>query len=318
MSLETRNFFPTLQRNVTPTASGSQVVSYSSDLGNGGPVLALIHGYPQSAWRHVIPRLEGKVSLFVPELPGYGISTPATEHSKRFIGRALLDALQEVFGITPDAPRKVIVGGHDRGARVSHRLAVDRKDFLPAVDIVGTVLLDIVPTMVQWESFRNPAIAQGYFHWPLLANVELATNLIKAFGGANWVRGGHFRLTNSPEGIRRIKMEDAVEVYAALFEKEETIRCSCEDYAASATPDFNEQAADQAAGRKIDVPTLVMFSAAKLGSQMDIAEVWKDWVAPGTVYEHVAVGEGYGHYLPEEAYDIVSARVLEFLDKHAA
>lgn len=47
--IESRNFFPALQRNVTPTASGSDVVSYTSDLGNGGPILTLIHGYPQSA-----------------------------------------------------------------------------------------------------------------------------------------------------------------------------------------------------------------------------------------------------------------------------
>lgn len=47
--VETRNFYPALQRNVMPTSSGSVVVSYTSDLGNGGPILTLIHGYPQSA-----------------------------------------------------------------------------------------------------------------------------------------------------------------------------------------------------------------------------------------------------------------------------
>lgn len=50
MSMESRNFYPNLRRNVTPTPSGSKVVSYSSDLGNGSPILTLIHGYPQSAF----------------------------------------------------------------------------------------------------------------------------------------------------------------------------------------------------------------------------------------------------------------------------
>jgi len=48
--LESRNFYPSLTRNVTPTASGSRVVSYTSDLGGSSPVLTLIHGYPQSAF----------------------------------------------------------------------------------------------------------------------------------------------------------------------------------------------------------------------------------------------------------------------------
>ena len=50
MAVETRNFYPSLERHVTPTSSGSEVVSYTSDLKNGGPILTLIHGYPQSAY----------------------------------------------------------------------------------------------------------------------------------------------------------------------------------------------------------------------------------------------------------------------------
>jgi hypothetical protein len=51
--LESRNFYPNLKRVVTPTASGSDVVSYISDLGPDTPVLTLIHGYPQSAFMYV-------------------------------------------------------------------------------------------------------------------------------------------------------------------------------------------------------------------------------------------------------------------------
>lgn len=53
--VETKDFFPKLQRNVTPTSSGSKVVSYTSDLGPDKPIMTLIHGYPQSSyeWRYV-------------------------------------------------------------------------------------------------------------------------------------------------------------------------------------------------------------------------------------------------------------------------
>ncbi|KAM7187806.1 alpha/beta hydrolase [Rhypophila sp. PSN 637] len=324
--LEERNFFPSLERNVTPTPSGSQVVSYSSDLGDGGPILVLIHGYPQSAfiWRHIVPILQGKFSLFIPELPGYGISshpTASKDYSKREIGEAILDALffawptiQEV-----DYRRAVILAGHDRGARICHRLAVDRNyfDAQRGLNIVATILLDIVPTKVQWDLFgQSPSIAKGYFHWPLLANVELATHMILSMGGGNWAKLA-LRLAGTNEKSRaRIEEHGAVDVYAGLFNKAETIRGSCEDYKAAAGVDYDKQVEDMKAGRKIDVPTLVMYSAMGIGSKSDVPGAWKEWVAEGTVLEAVAVEDGYGHYLPEEAYDIVSEKMLEFLGKH--
>ncbi|KAM7210228.1 alpha/beta hydrolase [Rhypophila decipiens] len=325
--LEERNFFPSLKRNIAKTSSGSQVVSYSSDLGDGKPILVLIHGYPQSAfiWRHIVPILQPRFSLFIPELPGYGISshpTAKTDYSKRAIGGAILEALVHVWPTIHeiDCRRGVILAGHDRGARICHRLAVDR-DYLNAeyggLNIVATILLDIVPTKVQWDLFgQSPSIAAGYFHWPLLANVELATHMILSMGGGNWAKMA-LRLAGPNEKARaRIEEHGAVDVYAELFDKVETVRGSCEDYKAAAGIDYDQQVEDMKAGRKIGVPTLVMYSAIGIGSKSDVAATWKMWVAEGTVLEAVAVEDGYGHYLPEEAYDIVSDKMLEFLGKH--
>lgn len=175
--------------------------------------------------------------------------------------------------------------------------------------------MDIVPTKVQWDKFQDPAICQGYFHWPLLANVEIAVKLITAYGGAQWCRDGHLRIAGNEEGSRRIQSDNAVEVYAALFDKEETLRYSAEDYAAGAAPEYSEQVEDQKAGRKLDVPTMVMFSKAKLGARIDVAEEWKDWIAEGTPLEPVPIGNGYGHYLPEEAHDLVSEHIKSFIQK---
>lgn len=257
--------------------------------------------------------LIGKVSLFVPELPGYGISTPAKDNSRQSIGGALLEALQSVFGIDPDSnrTRKVILGGHDRGARICHRLAVSKAEY-PALHVIGAILLDIVPTKVQWDKFANPAICKGYFHWPFLANVDMAVRILKAYGGANWTRDQHLRITASAVGRQRMESDGALDVYAALFEKDETLRYSCEDYAAGAEPEYAQQAEDQKAGRKIDVPLMVMFSKTMLGSRIDVAEEWRDWIKEGTPYQAVPIGE-YGHYLPEEAHDVVSGNILTFV-----
>src|SRR5260370_20621913 len=54
------------------------------------------------------------------------------------------------------------VAGHDRGARVAHRLARDH-----AGRIERAALLDLVPTLYRFETIDDKA-ARGSFHWVLL------------------------------------------------------------------------------------------------------------------------------------------------------
>ena len=312
MAAKTLDFFKStgLTHNATKTTSGSEVHSYTSDLGPDSPVLTLIHGYPQSAfeWRYAVPLLKDQVSLFVPELPGYGISSPCKEHSKRAVGSALLEALEKVFG-----KRTVILGGHDRGARICHRLAVDKDNF-SNLNIIGLVLLDIVPTLVQWQAFANPVVAAGYFHWPLLVNTEIATNMILAYGGDRWTREANTRGAGPDESAKaRVAADGAIEVYAELFRKKDTIYYSCEDYAAGARIDVDQQKEDQQSGRKITIPTLVMFSTARLGATQDVALVWRDWIKEGTPYTPIGIGGNRGHFLPEEATADVTSALERFL-----
>ncbi|KAK5193611.1 hypothetical protein LTR92_006982 [Exophiala xenobiotica] len=344
-----------LTHNVSKTSSGSEVHSYISDLGPDVPILTLIHGYPQSAyeWRRVVPALKDRVSLFVPELPGYGISTPIKDkdainaNTKRSVGGALLEALSAAFNTnttsssTAKAPRKVILGGHDRGARICHRLAVDfshpsesesesesNSQSPPSLystlnlTVIGTVLLDIIPTLEQWRAFSDPAIAQGYFHWPLLANAELAVDMISAYGGARWCRSAHLRISGpNPQSAAKIQADNALDVYAELFDDKDTLYYTSLDYAAGAAPEADEQSRDQEADRKVAVPILVMFSKARLGARIDVKGIWSGWVdkdmlrRDGESYEGFGVGDGYGHYLPEEAYEIVCPKIEEFVKK---
>ena len=175
-------------------------------------------------------------------------------------------------------------------------------------------MLDIVPTTIQWKAFATPSIVSGYFHWPMLANVEIATSMIMAFGGGKWARSANERIAGpSDVGKARVAADGALDVYEELFQSEETIRYSCEDYRAGAQEDVTEQETDQKAGRKIEIPTLVMFSKTRLGSTMDCEKVWQDWIKEGVQYKGIAVGEERGHYLPEEAFETVHEAVSEFI-----
>ena len=288
----------------------------------------------------LVPVLKDKISLFVPELPGYGISTPIASsdpipaNSKRSVGNALLEALSDGFSTkSASSPRKIIIGGHDRGARISHRLAVDfshppavtalgatpaTNDIYKTLNltVLGTVLMDIVPTSIQWAKFSDPVIASGYFHWPLLANADLATALLDSYGGAAWARGAHTRISGpNPKSIERISADGGLDIYSENFATKEVLYYTALDYAAGSTPEVTEQGEDQKAGRKVGVPILVMFSKAKLGARTDVAGEWKQWVSPGVDYEGVGVGDGFGHYLPEEAYETVLENIYKFIKK---
>ncbi|KAF4303305.1 putative alpha beta hydrolase [Botryosphaeria dothidea] len=123
---------PTLQTNWTKTACGSDIFGYlrlpseETPISSKHPLLVLLHGYPQTnfIWRHLLKLLPPHYPLFIPDLPGYGRSTPSqTTHDKLAIGLAILEALSTLLPSQPN-PTPIILVGHDRGARIAHRLAL--------------------------------------------------------------------------------------------------------------------------------------------------------------------------------------------------
>lgn len=240
------------------------------------------------------------------------------QHSKRAVGGAVFEALREVFDINrlEGNPLKIVLIGHDRGARIAHRLAVDHAG-LPHLQILSVILFDIVPTKVQWEAFASPLAGTGYFHWPFLANVELATKMIMAYGGDNWCRDILERAQGaSLDGQASFAADGAHDIYAANFKNHDAILGSCEDYRSGSVLEVKEQTEDMKTGRRITVPILVIFAAEKLGRMHDVSTVWEDWVEDGVEYQAVGVGEGKGHYLPEEDPEQMSKLCLDWVMAH--
>ena len=229
--------------------------------------------------------------MYIPELPGYGLSSLPPKSDKRTVGNLIMEGLQSVFGKT----RKVIWCGHDRGARVGHRLLVDNKS---SHNLTAAILLDIVPTLEQWRVFSNPAAAVAYWHWSFLAT-PTAPQVIQLMGGGNYIHNSLDRVKGANEkGNARFREHNAVAHYAALFGKKETIEGSCADYEAGAFEDVEEQWADYGADRRLRVPTVVGYSASNLGRMHDVDETWKNWAEDRKI-RTVGIGEGYGHFLPE-------------------
>lgn len=246
------------------------------------------------------------------------MSTRPSTSGNHAVGAALLEACHELF---PDRP--IILGGHDRGARICHGLSVahdhppkDDTAKLHSYTLLGTILLDIVPTLVQWQSFANPKASAAYFHWPFLAS-PVAADMLEAYGADKWTRLGLARLCgDNPEGRKAMQSDDSYDVYASLHAKRETIEGSCADYAAGCDPEPQIQQADQREGRKLARPVLVMWSLAKLGQMHgDVEAIWKDWVQESSLLTAQGVGDDVGHYLPEEASQVVGRAIQDFVGR---
>lgn len=208
----------------------------------------------------------------------------------------------------------MILGGHDRGARTMHRLAVSRSEF-PNLDVLGLFMADIVPTVEQFASFARPSSAIGYFHWSFLPRGDLAVGMIVAYGPSKLLREIMLnpRITGSEVGMKSLQANGAIDVYADHFGKESVVRAGAEDYAAAATVDYELQLKDQSVGKKIDVPTLILYSQKNLGAMHDVPTVWKNWVNKNVRLEMLGIGDGAGHYFPEEVPDQCLSLILEFV-----
>jgi pimeloyl-ACP methyl ester carboxylesterase len=155
------------------------------------------------------------------------------------------------------------------------------------------------------------------FHWPFLANVEVATALIKAQGGDIWTRTCINRwLGKSEAGLAKFNENNAFDVYCEFMKDESVIRATCDDYRAGAEEDIQLQEEDQKEGRKIDIDALAIYSSHYFGSKYDIGKEWEDWVGKGKL-EALGIGDGAGHFVAEEAPEKTAAAIVDFYRKHA-
>ena len=132
--------------------------------GTGRPVL-LLHGYPQThaTWEKVAPTFAKEFRCIVVDLPGYGQSRFASEEqvrgnsSKRAVAAMLIKVMAKLGHSEFD------VLGHDRGARVAYRMAMDYPDVVRKLGII-----EIVPTADMWAKFDDADMALKAYHWTCL------------------------------------------------------------------------------------------------------------------------------------------------------
>jgi len=271
-------------------------------VGGSGTPLLLLHGFPQTGvmWHKVAPALAAGHRLIIPDLPGYGWSAapaPARDHapySKRAMASALV-TLMEHLGHAHFA-----LAGHDRGARVGYRMALDSPGRVDRLAV-----LDIIPTLAMWHGMDRARALQVY-HWAMLAQPHpLPETLI----GANPRYYLDWTLA-SWTAAKDLSAFDprALAHYRAAFGSPDHVRAMCEDYRAGATLDLAHDEADLAAGRDITCPVLALWGAEGIPSRgATPLEAWKPF-APKA--EGLPIPSG--HFVCEEAPDAVAQALVTF------
>jgi haloacetate dehalogenase len=272
-------------------------------VGGKGPPLLCLHGYPEThlMWHSTAPALAQRHTVVCPDLPGYGDSfRPAptddhSAHSKRAMANDLVQAMAAL------GHERFSVAGHDRGARVAYRMALDNPERVERLAV-----LDVVPTGEIWKR-ADVTFALIYWHWGFLSQAApLPEQLIDAAPDAFFDTA--VRRMGIEPGAARFP-DEVVDDYRRRLHDPGAVEAMCEDYRAGASVDRQADDEDRRHDRTIACSTLVLWGAngalpVFYGDPLEIWSPWCDDVRGRAV--------DAGHFLVEDRPDEVAGELLEF------
>ena len=263
--------------------------------GGEGPPVLLLHGHPRThaTWHRVAPLLARSHTVVCPDLRGYGESSkPATTadhapYAKRAMAADCL-ALLRALG-----HERFAVVGHDRGAYVALRTALDH----PAA-VTALAVLDAVP-IGEALARCDARFAASWWHWFFYGQTAKRAERVISADPEAWYRAG-------PEQMG----EEAYADYRRAIHDPATVLAMMEDYRAGLGLDRRHDDEDRRAGRRVACPTLVLWATGDDLPELygDVLGVWRPWAADlrGRPFPS-------GHHMAEEAPGALAAELLAFL-----
>ena len=275
--------------------------------GIGDPVL-LLHGYPQThvTWYKIAPKLAQGYTVVAPDLRGYGDSEkPNAVEGDLGVFCKRTTAQDQIEVMASLGFDSFHVVGHDRGARVGHRMALDHPE-----KVKTFTSLDVVPSQAAFENMDSQ-LSFAWFHWHLMRQPAplpetLIGNSAKVYFDFLMERWCATDGAITPEAYAE---------YWRCFSDPETIRATCLDYR-GVELDLVHDEEDR--GRKVSCPVLVLWGANmrkrpgwQTGKALDMLSIWRE-----RAVEVRGKGLDCGHFLPEERPDEVTAELLSFWSEH--
>ncbi|MDZ4866670.1 MAG: alpha/beta hydrolase [Alphaproteobacteria bacterium] len=270
-------------------------------IGGNGPPLLLLHGFPQThiCWSRLAPQLAERFTVVLADLTGYGASTgpkpeeDGTNYSKRAVAEHMVELMATL------GHDRFSIAGHDRGARVAYRLALDRPEC-----VLRLAALSILPTFAMWRKLGDVEKAIETYHWFLLAQKHPIPHDLLLGAPAKLVRNTIRSWTKSQ--TLDAFPSDELAAYESAFAKPEVVNAVCAEYRAGWTTDRMHDEADVAAKRKIRCPLLLLWGLSEY-SEDEMRATWCEIADDIT-----ANGLDCGHFVVEEAPERSLAKLITF------
>jgi haloacetate dehalogenase len=190
-------------------------------------------------WRRILPELMSRHVVVAADLRGYGDSDkPPGEASHDQATKASdIHALVQDVGLG-----RVVLIGHDRGARVACRYALDYPD-----ELAGVALLDILPAEYVYDEFTPAEVAQRYWHWVFQVVPDLPERLISGREDA-YLESFFGR---APGLLERLRADGAYFEYRRAFLQPGAVATALNDYRTTYDIDVPRYRAGRTAGVRI-------------------------------------------------------------------
>jgi haloacetate dehalogenase len=194
--------------------------------------------------------------------------------------------------------QRFAVVGHDRGARVAHRMVLDHP-----LAVSRVAFFDIAPTATMYAR-TDKEFATRYFWWFFLIQpYPLPEHLINA--DPEFFLRKHIDGQNKTAGATE---PEAFEEYLRCYLDPKTRHAICEDYRAAAGIDLQHDEHDKQ--KRISVPVLALWG--KLGTVGLLYDVLQTWREKADQVSGRALD--CGHTLQEEHPQQVLAELHQFLE----
>ena len=275
--------------------SGAEI---NAAVGGSGPPLLLLHGNPLTlvSWHKIAPSLAQTFTVVASDLRGYGDSSKpdgGPDHGA-YTFRAMSEDNIEVMRQL--GFERFAIAGHDRGARVAFRMALDHPE---AVERMAA--LDIVPTHHVLTSVPLGWAVESY-HWFFLSQKAPYPERLICSDLDYYIR---YKLDKKGVGLE-IFAPQALAEYIRCTTPEQ-IHAVCEDYRATVKLDFAMDRADFGS-KRIACPVLLLWgSNSHVGRHFDAIAAWQPWCEDLRGWPIPT-----GHYPAEQRPDLVYDAFLAF------
>ena len=257
-----------------------------AEAGQGEP-LVLLHGWPQHwwCWRRVVPLLQDRYRLVMPDLRGHGwTDAPQHGYDKEQLATDLLGLLDAL-----ELPQVGLVG-HDWGGWTGFLAALRAPERFRGLLALGIV-----------HPFQRPTLGRALQSWRLAYQVGLSTPVLP-----------ELLLRSSPHLVeasvtagsaRREAFADGqARTYGEVLQEPARARASVLLYRSMVLREGLPVALGRYRDRPLTVPTRLV-----VGDRDPIASPALLEGAPADL--GVEVLPGVGHFVPEEAPEVVAQRV---------